>query len=90
MNSLSSTTQGKAHSPSSLFLSLSLSLSLDRDINEVWTDSEHDEDNCGDQDETDPESPPSSQDEVQVCPVETSSKLLVRWLLSFFCKLIFI
>lgn len=89
MNSISSTTQGKAHFRSSLFLSLSLS--LDSDINEVWTDSEHDEDNCGDQDETDPESPPSCQDEVQVCPVETSSKILVRWLLSFFfSKLIFI
>ena len=58
---------------------LALSLSLcHSDINEVWSDNESD-DNKVTNDQA-PESPPSSQSEMQV---DSSSQPLVRWLLAF-------
>ena len=66
------------HTHTSLFLCVP----LDSDINEVWSDNESD-DNEETNDQA-PESPPSSQSEVQV---DSSSQPLVRWLLAFFLLL---
>ena len=54
------------------------------DINdEVWTDS----DDVGSSDDSDHnESPPGSQQEASLNPVEVSSNVLVRWMLAFFYK----
>ena len=66
-----------------LYILLSLLLFLVAiDINdEVWTDS----DDVGSSDDSDHnESPPGSQQEASLNPVEVSSNVLVRWMLAFF------
>ena len=69
-----------------LYILLSLLLFLVAiDINdEVWTDS----DDVGSSDDSDHnESPPGSQQEASLNPVEVSSNVLVRWMLAFFLLL---